>query len=130
MIEQARKIGERNFKRGENVEPIWILLSEVFQERAFANPKIDFIWDTVVDSIQGEGKVEGLQLRNVKTGERSSLKVDGAFIAVGLQPNTGYLNRFLKLAPGGFIPVNEQMETEVPGVFATDDIRQGALLGK
>jgi thioredoxin reductase (NADPH) len=62
----------------------------------------------------------------VKSGEESSLEVSGVFIAVGFSPNSGYLEPLLSLAPGGFIKVNDQMETEVPGVFAAGDIRAGS----
>jgi thioredoxin reductase (NADPH) len=65
-------------------------------------------------------------LRNVKTKEESRLEVSGVFIAVGLRPNTGYLEGLLALSPEGFILVNEQMETGVPGVFAAGDIRAGS----
>jgi thioredoxin reductase (NADPH) len=67
-----------------------------------------------------------LRLENVKTGSESSLEVSGVFIAVGLKPNTGYLSGVLALSPEGFILVNDQMETDVPGVFAAGDIRSGS----
>ena len=101
--------------------------AKAFQERAFVNSKIEFIWDTVVESIMGDDRVHGLNLRNVKTGERSSLKVSAVFVAVGLRPNTGYLGGLIKLAPGGFISVNDQMETEIAGVFAAGDIRYNSV---
>ena len=101
--------------------------TKILQERAFANPKIEFLWDTVVESITGDNLVREIRLRNVKTGKYSSLKVSGVFAAVGLRPNTGYLKGLLTLDEGGFIPVNNQMETEVPGVFAAGDIRAGSI---
>jgi thioredoxin reductase (NADPH) len=101
--------------------------TKVLQERAFAEPKIEFIWDTVVEAIDGDGSVSGLQLRNVKTGEKSTLKVDGVFMAVGTKPNTEYLTGLLKLGLGGLISVNNQMETEIPGIFAAGDIREGSI---
>ncbi len=100
--------------------------TKILQERAFAQPKIEFIWDTVVESIGGDNQVGELGLRNVKTGVESKLEVTGVFIAVGLRPNTGYLEGALALSPEGFILVNDQMETEVPGVFAAGDIRAGS----
>ncbi len=96
---------------------------KALQKRAFANPKMEFIWHSVVEAIKGNERVRQLNLRHVKTGEVSSLEVDGIFIAVGLRPNTGYVKGFLDLTPGGFIPVNDSMETEIPGVFAAGDIR-------
>jgi len=101
--------------------------TKILQERAFANPGINFLWDTVVESITGDNLVREIRLRNVKTGKGSSLVVSGVFAAVGLRPNTGYLKGLLKLDEGGFIPVNNQMETEVPGVFAAGDIRAGSI---
>jgi thioredoxin reductase (NADPH) len=101
--------------------------TKILQERAFANPRIKFLWDTVVESITGDKLVREIRLRNVKTGKGSSLVVSGVFVAVGLRPNTGYLKGLLKLDEGGFIPVNNQMETEVPGVFAAGDIRAGSI---
>ncbi len=101
--------------------------TKILQDRAFANPRINFLWDTVVESITGDKLVRGIRLRNVKTGKGSSLEVSGIFVAVGLRPNTGYLKGLLTLDEGGFIPVNNQMETEVPGVFAAGDIRAGSI---
>jgi len=101
--------------------------TRILQDRAFANPRIEFLWDTVVESITGDKLVREIRLRNVKTGKGSSLVVSGIFVAVGLRPNTGYLKGLLKLDDGGFIPVNNQMETEVPGIFAAGDIRAGSI---
>lgn len=101
--------------------------TRILQDRAFANPKIAFLWDTVVESIIGEKFVKEIRLRNVKTREVSSLEVSGVFVAVGLRPNTGYLRGLLTLDEAGFISVNGQMETGVPGVFAAGDIRAGSI---
>lgn len=100
--------------------------TKILQERAFAQPKIEFLWDTVVESIGGDGQVRELGLRNVKTGTESKLEVSGIFVAVGLRPNTGYLEGVVALSQEGFILVNDQMETGVPGVFAAGDIRAGS----
>ena len=101
--------------------------TRILQDRAFANPKIEFLWDTVVDSIIGDKLVKEIRLRNVKTGKVSSLEISGVFAAVGLRPNTDYLKGLLTLDEGGFISVNGWMETEVPGVFAVGDIRAGSI---
>jgi thioredoxin reductase (NADPH) len=101
--------------------------TKILQDKAFANPKIEFLWDTVVESITGDKLVREIKLRNVKTGNVSSLAVSGVFVAVGLHPNTGYLKELLTLDEGGFIPVNGQMETGVPGVYAAGDIRAGSI---
>jgi thioredoxin reductase (NADPH) len=100
--------------------------TRIIQERAFAQPKIEFLWDTVVKSIEGNSEVRQLRLMNVKTEAEVLLEVSGVFIAVGLRPNTGYLEGVLALSPEGFILVNEQMETGVPGVYAAGDIRAGS----
>ena len=100
--------------------------TKILSEGAFARPKIEFLWDTVVESIGGDGQVRELGLRNVKTGTESKLEVSGIFVAVGLRPNTSYLEGVVALSPEGFILVNGQMETGVPGVFAAGDIRAGS----
>jgi len=100
--------------------------TRILQERAFAQPKVEFVWDTVVKSIEGEGEVSALRLTNVKSGEESTLEASGVFIAVGLRPNTGYLKGVLALTPEGFILVDGRMATDVPGVFAAGDIRAGS----
>jgi thioredoxin reductase (NADPH) len=97
------------------------------QERALVNPKMEFLWNTIVEGITGNDRVEGLELRNVKTGESSNLKVPALFVAVGLRPNTEYLKGFITLALGGFVTVDERMETELPGVFAAGDIRYNSI---
>ncbi len=97
--------------------------SKILQERAFANPKMEFIWNTVVEEVQGTDAVERLKLRNVVTNEGSTLDVNAIFIFIGLHPNTDYLKGMLKTDNGGHIYVNEWMETEVPGLFAAGDIR-------
>jgi thioredoxin reductase (NADPH) len=97
--------------------------SAILQERAFANEKLEFVWDTVVEEIVGEKHVTGLRLRNVKTGEQSTLDVGAVFIFIGLTPNTAYLRGKLPMDNGGHVLVNEWMETAVPGIFAAGDIR-------
>ena len=97
--------------------------SKILQERAFANSKMEFIWDTVVTEIQGKDAVEQLKHRNVVTGEESSLEVSAVFIFIGLHPNTDYLKGLLKMDEGGHIYVNDWMETEIPGLFAAGDVR-------
>jgi thioredoxin reductase (NADPH) len=99
----------------------------ILQERAFADPKIEFLWDTVVEAIEGEDMVNRLRLRHVPTGEKSALDISGVFVAVGFKPNTGYLKGVLSLDANGAIITNEKMETSVPGVFAAGDIRSGSI---
>jgi thioredoxin reductase (NADPH) len=97
--------------------------SKILQERAFANPKIEFIWDTVVTGIEGSDAVERLKLKNVKSGEASTFDVSGVFIFIGLTPNTGVLEGQVEMDAGGHVYVSEWMETEVPGLFAAGDVR-------
>ncbi|MFC1925178.1 thioredoxin-disulfide reductase [Chloroflexota bacterium] len=96
--------------------------SKIVEEKAFAEPKMDFLWDSVVEEINGDMVVEELKIRHVRTGESSSLKVDGVFIYVGIKPNTEYLKGILKLDESGHILVNELRETELSGVFAAGDV--------
>jgi thioredoxin reductase (NADPH) len=95
----------------------------ILQERACSLPNIEFLWERVVEEIKGDNKVEGLTLRQVKTGEISFLPVNGVFIATGFEPSTPFLKDRLRLTPQGYIITNEKMETEIPGVFAAGDIR-------
>jgi thioredoxin reductase (NADPH) len=97
--------------------------SAVLQERAFANEKMHFIWDTVVDSIDGDKEVESLHIRNLKTGEESDLPVSAVFIFIGQTPNTSFIEGVVDMDPGRHIIVNEWMETNVPGIFAAGDVR-------
>ncbi len=95
----------------------------LLQERAFAEPKIEFLWDTTVDAIEGDVFVQKLKLHNVKTKEKSTLEVAGIFVSIGFVPDTTYLKGVVPLDPTGHIITNTEMETEVPGVFAAGDIR-------
>jgi thioredoxin reductase (NADPH) len=97
--------------------------SKILQERAFANPKMEFIWNTVVTAIEGDGAARQVRLRNVVTDEESTLEATGIFIFIGLHPNTDYLKGLVKMDNGGHILVNEWMETGVPGLFAAGDVR-------
>ncbi len=97
--------------------------SAILQERAFAEPKMEFVWSTVVEAIEGEDSVTGLRVRNVENGATSMLDVTGVFIFVGMTPNTAYLRGKVRMDEGGHIAVNEWMETEIPGLFAAGDVR-------
>ncbi len=101
--------------------------TRIIQEKVFAEPKIEFIWDTVVEAVEGEDKVNRLKIRNVVSGEKSTLDISGIFVAVGSRPNTDYLKDILTLEAHGYIPTNEKMETGVPGVFAAGDIRANSI---
>ena len=97
--------------------------SAILQERAFANPKIDFSWNTVVEEILGDKHVTGVRVRDVVSGAVSTLDVAAVFIFVGLTPNTGYLRDKVRMDGGGHIFVNEWMETGVAGLYAAGDVR-------
>jgi thioredoxin reductase (NADPH) len=100
--------------------------SAVLQERAFANEKMRFIWDTVVESVDGEKEVQSLHLKNVKTGAESDLPVSAVFIFIGQTPNTSFLDGLVEMDQGKHVIVNEWMETSVPGIFAAGDIRNNS----
>jgi len=97
--------------------------SRILQEKAFSEPKMEFLWNTVVEEIEGRDLVQRIRLRQVKTGEKSTLDISGIFISVGLKPNTDYLKGVLPLDTAGYIITNDKMETEIPGILATGDIR-------
>lgn len=99
---------------------------KLLAERARANEKIEFIWDTVPTQILGEDVVTGLALRNVKTERESRLQVDGVFVAIGYEPNTGWLGDLLELEDG-FIVTDMYMRTSQPGIFAAGDVRNTPL---
>jgi thioredoxin reductase (NADPH) len=101
--------------------------TKIVQEKAFAEKKITFLWDSVVEEIAGENFVTQIKVRNVKTGKTSVLKVDGVFVNVGSRPLTDYLKGVLELDAAGAVIVNNKMETSVPGVFAAGDIRSGSI---
>ncbi|MFA5786035.1 MAG: thioredoxin-disulfide reductase [Actinomycetota bacterium] len=97
--------------------------SKILQDRAFANPKISFIWDSVVEEILGEDRVGGVRLRNVRTGEISAISVTGVFVAIGHTPNTVLFEGQLELDPAGYIATQAPRAfTSVPGVFACGDV--------
>ena len=100
--------------------------SRILQEQALNEPKIHFRWDSIVESIRGKDFVEGVGLRNVKTGEQSTLDVAGVFVSIGFLPETDYLKDILPLDEAGHIITNEKMETSVPGIFAAGDIRHNS----
>lgn len=94
----------------------------ILQKRAFANPKIKLIWDTVATEIKGDDAVNAVELKNVKTDEISLHETDGVFIFIGHAPNSEMFSGQLHLDNQGYIIVNKHMETSVPGVFAAGEI--------
>lgn len=93
----------------------------ILQKRAKEHPKMKFILDTVVTETVGTDKLEGLKLKNIKTGEESVLETDGLFIFIGHSPNTQMFKGKLKMSDLGYVIVNDKMETSVPGVYAAGE---------
>ena len=99
---------------------------QVLQQRAFAEPKLEFIWSTVVEEVLGDKILEELKLRNVKTGQHSILKVAAVFVAVGLMPNSRNFFNVVDLDDAGYIITDEAMATSALGIFAAGDIRRNS----
>jgi thioredoxin reductase (NADPH) len=98
--------------------------TRVLQEKALTNPKIEPLWKTVVESIEGPDQVEALRLKNADGSGGRTLAVQGAFIYVGIQPDTQWLQGALSLDSQGFVLTDQTMATTIPGVFAAGDARQ------
>ncbi|MGH8999400.1 MAG: FAD-dependent oxidoreductase, partial [Acidimicrobiia bacterium] len=97
--------------------------SKIMQERAFANPKITFAWNSVVDEVLGDDKVQGLRLRDTVEGKASELAVGGVFVAIGHDPNTSLFVGQLDLDANGYILTRAGTRTSVEGVFAAGDVQ-------
>jgi thioredoxin reductase (NADPH) len=95
---------------------------KVLQNRAFNDPKVNFIWNTVVTGVIGTDKVESLKLKNVQTGEESTFEADGLFIFIGHTPNTQMFEGQVEMRDGGYIVANQHMETSVPGLFVAGEV--------
>ncbi len=93
----------------------------ILQKRALENPKIAFVWNSVVESIGGLDLVQWVRLKDVKTGATRELSADGVFIFVGLTPNTAAFRGLVALDKGGYVTVDANMQTSVPGIFACGD---------
>lgn len=97
--------------------------SKIMQDRAFANPKIKFVWDAEVIAVEGDLKVSGIRLKNLITGEEGELAVTGVFVAIGNDPRVDLVKDVLDLTPAGTIAVTERSsKTSLPGVFAAGDV--------
>ena len=97
--------------------------THIYQERAFANPKMRFVWDAVVEEVLGEKTVTGVQVRNVKTGEISIVEADGMFVYVGTIPGTKLFAEQIELDERGYVVTDGHQRTSVPGVFAAGDVQ-------
>lgn len=101
--------------------------TKILQERAFANDKIEFVWDSAVTGVDGLFGIENVHVKNLKTNEETTLKADGCFIWVGILPNTEFLNGAVKTDEFGFIVADAKMQTSVPGVYVAGDVRDTPL---
>lgn len=101
--------------------------NKVSAERAFNNPKLKWVWNSILKSINGDELVESVTLKNIKTGEESDFETNGVFIFIGTTPKTELLNGCVNLNKQGYIITNEKMATNVEGVFAAGDVRDKYL---
>ncbi|MBO5114072.1 MAG: FAD-dependent oxidoreductase [Lachnospiraceae bacterium] len=101
--------------------------AKILQEEVMSLPNVEIIWDTVAEKIEGNGQVEGISLKNVKTGDKMELPVDGVFVAVGILPDSEILKEIVNCDPKGYVLAGEDGVTDVPGIFAAGDIRSKKL---
>lgn len=101
--------------------------NEIAKAQALENTKMEFIWNTIVDSFEGEERLNTVVLKNLKTEEKMPVKVDSCFLFIGYQPNTEIFKDMLTMNHAGYLMTNEKMETNIPGVFAVGDVRDKYL---
>ncbi len=101
--------------------------TKILQERAMANDKIEFVWDSVVTGLDGLFGVEGVKVKNVKTNDEKTIKADGCFIWIGILPNASFINDAVETDEYDFIKADKTMQTSVPGVYAVGDVRDTPL---
>ena len=101
--------------------------TKILQERVFSNQKINFVWDSVVTRISGKEKVEGVSIKNIKTGEEKEISCQGVFLFVGNLPNTIFLPGTIKLDERGYIITDDNMMTSQEGIYACGDVRRKIL---
>jgi len=101
--------------------------TKILQERAFANDKIEFVWDSVATGVDGFFGIEGVHVKNIKTNEEKTIKADGCFIWVGILPNTEFVKDSVKTDEFGFIVADAKMQTNVSGVYVAGDVRDTPL---
>ncbi len=100
---------------------------KIIQDRAFKHPKIEFLWNKVPTGIEGKEQVESIMLRDTKTGQASTLKVDGVFVYVGSRPNTSFLGDLVDKDEAGFIKTDENLLTRTKGLYVAGDARRKSL---
>lgn len=101
--------------------------TKIIQDRALANPKLEFIWNTVIQEIKGGDTVEHVILKNVVTSQLIEMPVNGVFIYVGNEPNTAFVKKLISLTEEGYIPTDNFMRTNIPGIYAVGDVRHKLL---
>jgi thioredoxin reductase (NADPH) len=97
--------------------------AKIIQKRAFANPKMEFVWDSVAEKVNGDQKVVSITVKNVKTGELSDIECGAVFVFIGFVPNSNLVREGLEKDEAGYIITNFKMETSVPGIYACGDVR-------
>ncbi|MBO8168610.1 MAG: thioredoxin-disulfide reductase [Thermoanaerobacteraceae bacterium] len=100
---------------------------KALQDKAFANEKIDFLWNSTVEEIKGNGKVEQVAVKDVNTGEVKDHQFDGVFIFIGTVPNTEFLQGVVELNDKNYVVANDFLQTSVPGIFVAGDVREKFL---
>jgi thioredoxin reductase (NADPH) len=102
--------------------------TKIYQERAFANQRIDFLWDSVVEEIKGNQTVESVLVKNVRSGEMREVRTEGVFMFIGITPKTAFLKGVVEMDENGYILVDEEtLRTSVEGIFAAGDARKKLL---
>jgi thioredoxin reductase (NADPH) len=96
--------------------------TKIMQRRALSNEKVKFVWDSVIEEVLGEKKVEGVKVRNVTTGDLSIIACDGVFVAIGYRPNTKIFERQIALDEKGYVLSTKGTKTSVDGVFVAGDV--------
>ena len=100
---------------------------KILQSRAFNNPKIEFIWDTVVEKIIGDNSVESVLLKNVKTGETTNHPTEGVFVFIGHTPNTDLFKGQLDMDENGYLEVDSKMQTKKLGIYAAGEVMDSSF---
>ena len=100
---------------------------KILQNEAFENPKINFLWDTVIEKISGKDKVEDVLIKNVKNGKMEKLLCEGVFVFVGNEPNTGFLGSLFPVDAGSHVEADQNMETSIEGIYAIGDVRKNSF---
>ena len=101
--------------------------NEIAKGQAMDNPKMEFLWNTVPDSFEGEDHLETVVLKNLKTGQLEPITADTCFLFIGYLPNTELFQGILDMSPANYLKTNERMETNIPGVWAVGDVRDKFL---